>query len=374
MIAIDDEQPALRRVGKLLQAIDGVQVCGLFDRPKQLLDHALTSPEPIDLAFLDIEMQGMNGVELARRLREARPEIQVAFLTAYEEYARDAFDVEALDYLLKPIVEGDLARTLQRFEKRFGRREDPGSPSERKLSVRSFGPFSVATAGGEPIRFRNSKSRELLAYLHHAREKSVGKAQILDSLWQGRDVEKAQANLHSTVYQLRKDLEACGLHGVVEQLKTAGGSYCLRWPSPVDDDVAEYEKTCRHYESTNSLAHLMQAIQLYGDGYLAGSGYGWAAPRQAELELRHAQLLEALADAYVGRNRHELALGPMEKLVHLQPLDERLHAKMVALLLLMNRSGDAMAYYKLMTELLDQAEEGSVLDFARLSANPASMF
>ncbi|WP_028609133.1 response regulator [Paenibacillus harenae] len=374
VIAIDDEQPALRRVGKLLQEMEGVRVNGLFDSPRLLLEYVLTTAEPIDLAFLDIEMQGMNGVELARRLSEVRPEIHIAFLTAHEEYARDAFEVEALDYLLKPIVEDDLARTLKRFEKRSSRREGAESSPERRLAVRSFGPFSVTTAEGEPVRFRNSKGRELLAYLHHARGKSVSKAQILDSLWEDRDVERAQVNLHSTVYQLRKDLEAGGLHGIVEQMKTAGGSYCLRWPALLDDDVAEYEKACLQYESANSLTHLIRAIRLYGDGFLAGSGYGWAAPRQAELELSHIKLLEVMADVYVKQNRHEMALDPMRKLVHLLPLDERLHAKMVALLLLMNRNEDALAYYKLMVDLLDDAEDSSMLDFTRLSANPASMF
>ncbi|WP_187274127.1 LytTR family DNA-binding domain-containing protein [Paenibacillus sp. N3.4] len=71
IIAVDDEQPALRRVGKLLEAMDGVQVGGLFDSSKLFLEHALTTAEPIDLVFLDMEMPGYDGLEVARRLRAA---------------------------------------------------------------------------------------------------------------------------------------------------------------------------------------------------------------------------------------------------------------------------------------------------------------
>ncbi|MBB6729891.1 response regulator [Cohnella zeiphila] len=374
VVAVDDEPPALKRVEKLLRAkADVVQIGGLFDSSKQFWEHVLTSAEPIDLALLDMEMPGLHGLELAKRLREVRPEIQIAFLTAYEEYARDAFDVEALDYLLKPITDADLARTFDRFAKRSGR--GASLPvAEPKLSVRSFGPFSVTTDRGEAVRFRNSKSRELLAYLHHAGGKPVGKAQIMNDIWQGKDVERTQVNLHSTVYQLRKDLEACGLHGVVEQTKTAGGGYGLRWPVAVGDDVAEYEAALRQYGSTKSMTPLIRAIQLYGEGFLAGSGYGWAAPRQAELELSYAELLEAMVGAYIRLQRYEIALDPMRKWVHLQPLEERLHAKMVALLLMMDREDDARKYYRLAAESLEPSDESALPDFSRLLADPSAFF
>jgi len=374
VIAVDDELPALRRVDKLLQAFGEVEVSGLFDSPRAFLEHALTVPDPIDLVLLDMEMPGLHGLELARRLRSFRPETHIAFLTAYESYARDAFEVEALDYLLKPIAEADVARLLERYAKRADRSDSEEGGSERSLSVRSFGPFAVTTEKGETVRFRNSKGRELLAYLHHHGGKPVGKARILEELWPGGDAERTQVNLHSTVYQLRKDLEACGLQGVVEQAKTAGGSYSLRWPSGIDDDVAFYERELRQFKRTSSLTSVLKAIRLYGDGYLSGSGYGWAAPRQAELEIGYAQLLEAMIGAYVRQERYEIALAPMQKWVQLLPLDEKPHAGMIALLLLLKREKDAREYCELVTEMLEPREEPSILDLTRILADPASFF
>ncbi|OXS53797.1 hypothetical protein B1A99_28250 [Cohnella sp. CIP 111063] len=374
VIAVDDELPALRRAGKLLETFEGVRVDGLFDKAQAFLEHALTAPEPIDLVLLDMEMPGIHGLELARRLRDIRPEVQIAFLTAYEEYARDAFQVEALDYLLKPIMPEDLERALGRAAKRGERTGSARESASRTgVSVRSFGPFSVEDENGRPIRFRNSKGRELLALLHAYRGRPVGRAQLTDGLWFGRDADKTQANLHSTVYQLRKDLEACGLENAIEQSKTAGGSYALRWDVAFDD-VAAYEEELRRFRETGSLTPLMRAVQLYGEGYLAGSGYEWAAPRQAELELEFVGLLEAMVDAYVGQGRYEIALNPLQRWSQLLPLSGRLHAKMIALLLLMNRDKDALAYHELAQELMDGEDEASELNYASISANPASMF
>lgn len=373
IVAVDDELPALRRVGKLLESFEQVRVCGLFDKSPALLEYVLTEPEPIHLALLDMEMPALHGLELARRLRECRPEIHIAFLTAYEEFAREAFDVEALDYLLKPVMREDLSRTLDRFVKRSGHAEGQESRIERGIGVRSFGPFTVTTNTGAPIRFRNSKGKELLAYLHHHGGKPVSKAQIMEEIWYGRDVGRTQVNLHSTVYQLRKDMEACGLPDRIEQTKLAGGSYSLNWSTSFDD-VAAYDNEVKLFKRNWSITHALKAVQLYGGGYLAGSGYSWAAPRQAELELSYTELLEVIVDTYVRQQRYDIALNPMRKWAELLPLNGRLHAKMIALLLLMNREADARAYHELARELFDRPEDLSEIDFDRLYANPSALF
>jgi len=373
VIAVDDELPALKRVGKLLETFEEVRVIGLFDKSQAFLEHALTTADRIDLVLLDMDMPGLHGLDLARRLREFRPEAQIAFLTAYEEHAREAFEVEALDYLLKPIMKEDMERTLGRYAKRSGSQAKNEERGERGVSVSSFGSFAVVTENGQPIRFRNSKGKELLAYLHAHQGKPVSKARIMDALWHGRDPERTQANLHTTVYQLRKDLEASGLEDPIEQSKTGGGSYSLRWIVAYDD-VAAYEDELRRFEDSSSLTPLMRAVQLYGDGYLADSGYSWAAPRQAELELGFIGLLESMVDTYVRQQRYGIALNPLQRWSELMPLSGRLHAKMVALLLLMERDKDAKDYHELAWGLLDRSDERSLLDYGRISDNPNAYF
>lgn len=373
IIAVDDESPALRGIAKVLEQFEQVQVAGLFEKPSACLEYVLTAQEPIDLVLLDMDMPTMHGLELARRLRECRPEIHIAFLTAYEEFAKRAFEVEALDYLLKPIMKEDMARTIDRCLKRSGRDAATLRQPEPGIAVHSLGPFTVLACDGNPIRFRNSKASELLAYLHHHQGKPVGKAQIMEEIWYGRDTQRTQVNLHTTIYQLRKDLEAGGLSDPIVQSKLAGGSYSVHW-SVSFDDVAAYEAAVREFKRTSSLTYALRAIQLYGGGYLAGSGYVWAAPRQAELELGYTELLESVVNIYARQQRFDIALNPMRKWAELLPLSARLHAKMIALLILMNREADARSYCNLARELLDQTEDIAELEYDRIAADPSQYF
>lgn len=372
IIAVDDEKPALRRVAKLLEQIPQVQVIGLFHSSMDCLEYILTEPEIIDLALLDIELPAIHGFDLARRLRECRPEIHVAFLTAHERYAKGAFEVEAIDFLLKPILQNDLERTIARLVKRIGSKVEATHQPKRGMEVQRLGPFNLLTENGDRIRFRNSKSKELLAYLHH-QGKAVSKGQLMEELWYGKDEQRTQANLYSTIYQLRKDLEVWGISNLISQTRTAGGSYSLHWQIPFDD-VDLYEEEVRLFRQNASLTHALKAVQLYGEGYLSGSGYAWATTKQAELELGYAELLEAIVKVYVRQQRYDIALKPMRKWADLNPLSGRLHVKMISLLLLMNREDDAKSYYEIVRDMLDQDEEASELEFEQLALEPSRQF
>jgi DNA-binding LytR/AlgR family response regulator len=79
---------------------------------------AIAAHQP-EVAFLDIRMPGLSGLEVAAALAEASPRTQVVFVTAYDQYAVDAFNKGALDYLLKPVAPARLAATVQRLKERL---------------------------------------------------------------------------------------------------------------------------------------------------------------------------------------------------------------------------------------------------------------
>lgn len=125
-VIVDDELPALLELQHLLSAAsDAVRVVGAFQDPHEMLDH-MEQLQP-DVVFLDIEMRDMNGLLVAEVLYEMLPKLTVVFVTAYSEYALDAFELHATDYLLKPVSLPRLANTLSRVLKRTdGAREDSG--------------------------------------------------------------------------------------------------------------------------------------------------------------------------------------------------------------------------------------------------------
>jgi two-component system LytT family response regulator len=109
-LLVDDEEAARDRLRRLLGAFDDVEVIGEAEDGEQAIE-SITEQQP-DLVFLDIQMPGCKGTEVAASLRSPRPKI--IFCTAYEEYAVDAFELHAVDYLLKPVSRARLAKTLDR--------------------------------------------------------------------------------------------------------------------------------------------------------------------------------------------------------------------------------------------------------------------
>ena len=94
-----------------------------------------------DVAFLDIRMPGLTGIEVARGLADASPRTQVVFVTAYDQYAIDAFQQGAIDYLLKPITRERLLATVQRIQARAAAGHPDGATLEallRHLSAREM--------------------------------------------------------------------------------------------------------------------------------------------------------------------------------------------------------------------------------------------
>jgi two-component system LytT family response regulator len=109
---VDDESLAIERLTRLLSAFDGLSIVGSATDPAQAVD-ALRR-DPADVLFLDIQMPGMNGFELLARLPE---QPFVIFTTAYDEYALKAFEVNSIDYLVKPIETEQLARALNKLDR-----------------------------------------------------------------------------------------------------------------------------------------------------------------------------------------------------------------------------------------------------------------
>jgi two-component system response regulator LytT len=115
-LVVDDEQLARDELCFLLNQVDGVEVAGQASNGVDALE-ALDRLRP-DVVFLDIQMPGLSGFEVARHLVEKGVPSHVVFVTAFDQYALEAFEVNAIDYLLKPLEPGRLEQALQRVRRR----------------------------------------------------------------------------------------------------------------------------------------------------------------------------------------------------------------------------------------------------------------
>jgi two-component system, LytTR family, response regulator LytT len=130
-VVVDDEQLARDELGYLLGRLGGIEVIGQAGNGLE----ALTTIDRLrpDVVFLDVQMPGLTGFEVARRMLDTRAASQIIFVTAYDQHAIEAFEVNAVDYLLKPVeparleVALDRARRRVSVERTLGRTADPAA-------------------------------------------------------------------------------------------------------------------------------------------------------------------------------------------------------------------------------------------------------
>jgi two-component system, LytTR family, response regulator len=137
---VDDEPLAVRRLKRMLDETGRVEVAGSSSDPVDAL--AALSETPVDLLFLDIQMPGMTGFEM---LGMMDPQPLVVFTTAFDRYALQAFEVNSIDYLLKPIEERHLLRALDKVERLRG--SAAASPDWKALLSQLAGALRQPGAG-----------------------------------------------------------------------------------------------------------------------------------------------------------------------------------------------------------------------------------
>lgn len=159
ILIVDDEQPARDRLRQLLAAENDVEIVGEAEDGVQTLERV--SELTPDLLLLDIQMPGLSGLEVAASLGRPRPAI--IFCTAYDQYAVDAFELQAIDYLLKPVNRARLRAALDRV------REARGSERDRQIDrvTRDHALAPTRFLARKAARFRVVPRDEVLAFTFH---------------------------------------------------------------------------------------------------------------------------------------------------------------------------------------------------------------
>lgn len=269
--AVDDEKHVLDRFQRMVSEVTELDLCGLFETGEQLLAYLRESP--LDVVFLDIEMPGVDGLQLAEQIQNLNENIEIIFVTAFNQYAVDAFELQAMDYILKPLKEERLDKTIKRLLK-----SDRTAASSGRPYIQCFGDFEVFIDGAA-MAWKNSKAKEVLAFLVHKNGVPVNWEKIADAVWPEFNTEKAQTNFHATTYLLRKRLAEAGLSPILESVR---GNYRIV-TDKVDCDVYQLEDMLKKNQVKRKEDFCL-IEQLVRKGYMEASGYAWAYPRAAELE------------------------------------------------------------------------------------------
>lgn len=335
-IIVDDEQPSLDKLEKLLNNSGLAAVAGKFNEPFGALE--FLRENRMDVIFLDIEMPDMNGIELATRILDLHGNADVVFVTAYNQYAVEAFRLNALDYLMKPVSANRLKETLYRIMER----KIPGLSGE--LSIRCFGRLGVSV-GRDEVRFRTEKSEELLAYLINNRGHFVSRSKIMDSLWADFEGDRAITHFNTTLHYVKKALLQYGIQLSVPYDR---GTYRLDTDG-ISCDYLTFCLAAEKYETvTEENLHLFEeAAKLYAGEYLLGWEYDWAAAKRVILEEQYIRLLLGIVGCHRKAGSYQTAVQWLEKGLLHGPLHRELNYRLVEALLLTHNRDMAAKYYEL---------------------------
>ena len=256
-ICVDDEAQVLRHTVASCQKLRLLDDVRGFTRPRDALNWA--EDNPVDLALLDIDMPDMTGLELAGALRRVNPNVAIIFITAFAQYALDAYDVHPTGYLLKPFDQARLAKEIEyALSLRMAR-----VPSH--IVAQTFGHFELLV-DGRTLEFRRSKSKELLAYLVDRRGAGVTRQDAFAALWEDREYDvPMQKQMDVVIRSLRETLQNYDI-GSLFELKNR--SLRIR-PELIDCDLYRF------------LEGDEEAVNSYFGEYM--SQYAWAAETEARL-------------------------------------------------------------------------------------------
>jgi two-component SAPR family response regulator len=380
-ILIDDELPALHWLQSLLQSYSDVEIAGLFTYAEEAL--AFLGSERVDVAFLDIEMPGMNGKEAAERLLDIHPGLDIVFVTAHNLYASEIFELNAIDYVLKPATARRLSKTIERIA---ARRKDWRSAGQAAATASKPGFVCLgrfqwladtrAPETADSIKWRTTKERELAAYLVHHRGQWVSMDSILEALLADKEVEQAKTFLHTCIYNIRKNLSRLGCR---DMLTYRDNHYRLDLTG-LDCDAVEFEQIAGKESdfATDGLPTeaLERAVGLYRGDYMEEDGFLWALKEQERFKSMYLRLLQHMAKRYLEKGEAHAAVVCLERALFKNPfLDEANELMLLALA----RIGDRLAlvrhyeqYVKQLKEELDMSPRSSTVDlFRQLSVGGA---
>ena len=205
-IAVDDELYMLEALEEAICASSDIAQVQCFSSCSAALAYARENP--IDVAFLDINMRGIGGLGLAEKLIELQPRCKIIFCTGYSEYAISAFQLHVSGYLMKPITEEAVQKEIDHIK--------GVKSTEKLLTIRCFGNFEVFH-NGEVLSFKRKKTKELLAVLIDRNGAGMTAKQICAILFPD-DIEDAKnlAYLRQIVLDLKNTLKSIQAEDVLK--------------------------------------------------------------------------------------------------------------------------------------------------------------
>ena len=250
-LCIEDEPILIKNLVRVVKSSPHIKEIFAFDDEIDALDWA--EENNFDIAFLDIRLHSMDGLEVAEKLAEKNPRAMFIFVTGYKEFAFDAIQLHLnIGYLLKPVTAETVCAEIDKMIKKFA----------KQIYVKCFGNFEVFF-NNKPLKFSRKKTKELFAYLIDRRGALVNPKEICNAIWEN-DNDNASYFRH-LIADLRQTFQEVGIENILISEKNG---YAV--------DINQID--CDYYKFLNGDE---TAIKNFLGEYMAN--YSWAEVTCGEL-------------------------------------------------------------------------------------------
>lgn len=322
VIIVDDEKPMLLIMEKMISSIPGIEITGVFESAPDAFE--FIRQNRVDMVFADIKMPEECGLDFARRIASEFPDIDIVFVTSYDQYAMDAFEVYAFDYMVKPVsrerLENTVKRALQRHAHtlQFRRENDNG-----KLSVYCLGGLKIQYMDGTRVHLSSSKSAEMLSYLIAHKGKYVSKWSILEDIFSGMPAQNAETYLNTTIYKLRKSLERFGLKEII--ISSSEG-YTIEIQD-VYIDFIDFENRVNALSiiDKSNIEQALKTENMYDGEFFGDKVYLWSLFEKERLSGIYTGFAKKFGKYLLENDNIDAALQILRKLSHKNELDEEVN-------------------------------------------------
>lgn len=339
VIIVEDEKPILDLMKYVIGQNPHYTILGTFTHPLEALA-SLSHLNP-DVAFLDVEMPKMNGLELAQKINEMSDYTKIIFTTAHKDYALEAFHVQAFDYILKPVTK----TAIERITNRLIKQHVPAFLPEQRVkqtSIRCFGGLEVRNSQGVSVHWPTRKTEELFAYLLCHPGMEFNKWHLADLLWPDMDEDRAIHNLHNTMYRLKKLLKE---HEMGVEIQKVNEGYALDIGNLVYD-VLEFERNHQSFsERVRDSVKKEHLFSIYKGSLLERKDYLWKASLEERFIKQYTILARSLIQQAMDAEDWDKAEQRVEQYLALYPLNEEMNLFLLQIYENRGRRDQMMKHY-----------------------------
>jgi two-component SAPR family response regulator len=352
VILVDDEELPLKHLKKLLEIdIGDVDVVGMFQNCRHLIDN-IDNISP-DVVFLDIQMHEISGLKLAEQIQRVNQDILIVFVTGYSSYALEAFDLSAVDYIMKPIRLVRLKKTVERLRKQISKHQKSTKKNENEIRLCCFNEIMLQRSGYAPelIKWRTTKAQELFAYLLLNREKVVDREILIELLWPDFDLSSGLQQLYTTIYHIRQLITKVDLKPL--KIRSGKGGYTLH-TGHIIIDTEEWEKNLNQLDELNNsnMCQHEKVFSQYKGDYLGNYGYIWAEGEKERLRRLWINQGLHLSSFYRKTDNVQAAIKVNQKIQQIYPEEEESYLELMKIYASINRFKAVNEQYQLLSSIL----------------------